>query len=107
MKYDITERTFLVEKYLEKKSIVCVQREWRKFHDKKNVPGCNTIRNIVKNVRTGRCVTKKKSKPLEPIEKRKDAKIAIENLIKEFPTLSIRKNRQCNPKSSNNNLLED
>ncbi len=52
MKYVITEKTFLVEKYLEKKSIVCVQREWRKYHGKKqNVPGSNTIRNIVKNFR--------------------------------------------------------
>ena len=51
------------------------------------MPTNNNIRNIVENFHTFVYVVKRKTKRLEPTEKRDYAKICIENLIKEFPLL--------------------
>ena len=67
MKFDISEKAFLVKSSF-KKSYVCLKLAWSKKFCVKNVPIDSAIHNIVENFHTLRLVVKRKTKRLEPTE---------------------------------------
>ena len=91
MKYDIPERIFLVKKFYELKHISSVQRAYRTKYKNQTAPTHSTIKNIISRFEKTGSVKLVTGNQKEPSDKRKEAKIRVENVISEFPSLSIRK----------------
>lgn len=91
MKYNISQRVFLVKMFYELKEICSVQRCFRQKYPKISTPSHTTIKNIVSNFEKYGSVGHVAPKPKNPGQKRENAKNQLENLVAEFPNLSIRK----------------
>jgi hypothetical protein len=91
MKFNIQERVFLVSKYFELKHIALVIRAWNSKYRNKKAPDHSTIRNIVSNFEKTGSVAHVAPKRKNTSEKRQAAKMELEKLVADFPSLSIRK----------------
>ena len=91
MKYDILQRVFLVSKYYEFKSMSKVINAWNTKYKNSDPPSHSTILNIVSNFEKTGSVAYVPPKRKIPSPKREAAKIELENMAAEFPSLSIRK----------------
>lgn len=91
MRYDLKKRLFMVKKYEKFNNIVQVQRAWRSEFKSKNAPSRHVILyNYNKLEKTG-SVEHTPRRELIPSKKRKEAKITIERMVTEDPSLSINK----------------
>jgi len=91
MKYDLKKRIFLLKTYYEFKSIAIVQSKYRVEYNEKTAPNDSVIRNIVRSFeKTGSVVASLLKREI-PSKKWEEAKIELQNLIEEMPSLSIRK----------------
>jgi hypothetical protein len=91
MIYDLPKRIFIVKKWYEFQSYAPVQSAYRVEFNSKTSPDHKTITNIIKLFEKNGSVIPMRSKNKEPSQKRQIAKNSLENLITEFPNLSIRK----------------
>ena len=91
MKYTIQERVFLVKKYFELNQICLIQRAWSSQFKNLSIPNHKIIKNIVSNFEKTGSVAHAPPKHKIPDPKRENAKNQLENMISEFPSLSIRK----------------
>jgi len=90
MKYDVEKNTYLVNKYIELKSFVLVKRLWRTKYKNLPAPSDRNILMAYQRFQKTGSVNRKSRKPEQQTQKRKDAQIAIENLVSEFPKLSLK-----------------
>ena len=91
MKYDIPERVFIVKKYYELKNPVLVQRAYRTKYKNKKAPSPIVISNIISVFEETGSVAFLSQKRKTISAKRIEAKNQLENVISEFPNLSLRK----------------
>ena len=82
---------FLVKKVYELKEISLVQRAFRTEYPKDGTPSHSVIKNILSNFEKHGSVAHVPLKPKNSGQKREMAKKQLENLVSEFPQLSIRK----------------
>ena len=91
MKYDLKKRLFMEKNFDKFLKIASVQRAWRTKFKSKDAPSRHVILyNFNKLENTGSVNHLPRSESI-PSQKRQDAKIVIEKLIKENPSLSISK----------------
>jgi hypothetical protein len=91
MKYDLKKSLFMAKNFDKFRKISSVQRAWRTKFKSKDAPSRHVILfNYNKLENTGSVNHLPRSEPL-PNETSQNAKIAIEELIKENASLSIRK----------------
>lgn len=91
MKYDLKKRLFMAKNFDKFRKISSVQRAWHTKFKSKDAPSRHVILyNYNKLENTGSVNHLPRSEPI-PSETRQNAKIAIEELIKENASLSIRK----------------
>ena len=86
MKYNCKQSMYLVEKY----NFTLVKRAWNTKFKGKNTPSRQNILFIVKRFKETGSVLPRSKKSNTRTVFRKNAKIAVENLISEDPRLSIR-----------------
>ena len=91
MKFNLTQRVFLVKKFYELKVISLVQQAFRREYPKEDIPGNPTIKNIISNFEKYGSVAHVPPRKKNPGQKRVTAKNDLEKLVSEFPNLSIRK----------------
>jgi len=91
MKYDIPQRVFLLKNFYELKEICLVQRRFRNEYPKFGTPSRSVIMNIVSNFEKYGSVAHVPPKQKNPGQKREMVKNQLENLVSDFPNLSIRK----------------
>ena len=91
MKYNLAQRVFLVKKGYELKEISLVQRAFRTEYPKDGTPSNSVIKNILSNLEKHGSVAYVSPKQKNSGQKREMAKKQLENLVSEFPQLSIRK----------------
>ena len=91
MKYDIPRPLFLVSEHYEFKSKSKVINAWNTKYKNSDPPSHSTIKNIVLNFEKTGSVAYVPPKRKIPSPKREAAKIELENMAAEFPSLSIRK----------------
>lgn len=100
MVYDFEKRTFLVEKFIELKSYALVQRAFRTKWLNIKAPSPHTIKNIYNKFKKTGSVHNISKKGQYNTNKREEATILIENLISEFPKLSMRRISQATKTST-------
>ena len=91
MKYNLVQRVFLVKKVYELKEISLVQRAFRREYPKDGTPNCFVIKNILSNFEKFGSVAHVPPKHKNLGQKREMAKKQLENMVSDFPKLSIRK----------------
>ena len=91
MKFDITQRVFLVKKFYELSKICLVQRAFRSQYPKESTPSHKAIKNIVSNFEKYGSVARVPPNKKILDQKREMAKNEVEKLVSDFPQLSIRK----------------
>ena len=91
MKYNLVQRVFLVKKVYELKEISLVQRAFRREYPKDGTPNYSVIKNILSNFEKYGSVAHVPPKHKNLGQKREMAKKQLENMVPDFPKLSIRK----------------
>ena len=91
MKYNLVQRVFLVKKVYELKEISLVQRAFRREYPKDGTPNYSVIKNILSNFEKYGSVAHVPPKHKNLGQKREMAKKQLENMVSDFPKLSIRK----------------
>ena len=91
MKYNIKKRVFLGKTFYEFKKISLVQRAFRTEYPKEGTPNHSVIKNILFNFEKYGSVARVPPKPKISGRNREMVKNQLENLVSEFPQLSIRK----------------
>ena len=91
MKYNLVQRVFLVKKFYELKEISLVQRAFRREYPKDGTPNYSVIKNILSNFEKYGSVAHVPPKHKNLGQKREMAKKQLENMVSDFPKLSIRK----------------
>ena len=91
MKYNLEQRVFLVKKVYDLKELSLVQRAFRTEYPKDGTPSHSVIKNIVSNFEKYGSVAHVAPKRKNSGQKREIVKNQLENLVSEFPQLSIRK----------------
>jgi len=91
MKYNLAQRVFLVKKGYELKEISLVQRAFRTEYPKDGTPSHSVIKNILSNFEKHGSVAHVPPKHKNSGQKREMVKNQLENLVSDFPQLSIRK----------------
>ena len=91
MKYNLVQRVFLVKKVYELKEISLVQRAFRRKYTKDGTPNYSVIKNILSNFEKYGSVAHVPPKHKNLGQKREMAKKQLENMVSDFPKLSIRK----------------
>ena len=91
MKYNLVQRVFLVKKVYELKEISLVQRAFRREYPKDRTPNYSVIKNILSNFEKFGWVAHVPPKHKNLGQKREMAKKQLENMVSDFPKLSIRK----------------
>jgi hypothetical protein len=81
----------LVSKYYELKHISLVIKAWNTQFKNTTAPSHSTIKNIISNFEKTGSVACVAPKPKNPSPTREAAKIELEKLVSDFPSLSIRK----------------
>ena len=90
MKFDFEKQAFIVKKFHETQRVIKVQRAWRTKYKFIDAPRANAIKSIVSRFEKTGSTKKKPLKRLEPTILRKQAIIDVENLVSEFPKLSLK-----------------
>ena len=90
MKFDFEKQAFIVQKFHETQRVIKVQRAWRTKYKFIDAPRANAIKSIVSRFEKTGSTKKKPLKRLEPTILRKQAIIDVENLVSEFPKLSLK-----------------
>ena len=90
MKFDIEKQAFIVQKFYETQSIIKVQRAWRTKYKFIDAPRADAIKNTVSRFEKTGSTARKSSKRLEPTIKRRQAIIDVENLVSQFPKMSLK-----------------
>ena len=91
MKYNLVQRVFLVKKVYELKEISLVQRAFRREYPKDGTTNYSVIKNILSNFEKYGSVAHVPPKHKNLGQKREMAKKQLENMVSDFPKLSIRK----------------
>ena len=91
MMFDIEKRIFVVKSYYKSESLVTVRRAFKKRFNTRILPTNASILAIIKTFEKTGAVCHMPPKPKVISKKRLDAIGPVENLITEFPSLSVRK----------------
>jgi len=91
MKYDFKKRLFLAKKYEKFRNIACVQRAWRTKFKSSDAPNRSAILYNYNKLENTGSVNYIPRKETVISHKRENAKIIIEESVKEDASLSIRK----------------
>jgi hypothetical protein len=91
MKYDTPQRVFLVSMYYQFRCMSKVINAWNTKYKNSDPPSHSTIKNIVSNFEKTGSVAHVPPKCKMPSPKREAAKIELQKMVAEFPSLSIRK----------------
>jgi hypothetical protein len=91
MRYDKTKRVFMVEKYLETKSIGLVQKSWRTKFKNEPPPDYHTIRATVQRFTSTGSVASLPPTWTKPNERREAAREHLKTLVSEDSSISVRK----------------
>jgi len=91
MKYDFKKRLFLAKKYEKFRNIACVQRAWRTKFKSSDAPNRSAILYTYNKLENAGSVNYIPRKETVISHKRENAKIIIEESVKEDASLSIRK----------------
>ena len=91
MIYNTEEKIFISKKYTILRSPVLVQRAWRTKYITRTAPNSSTILSIANRFEKTGSVNILSRKQRNNCQKRKDAKLVVERVITEEPSLSIKK----------------
>ena len=91
MNYNLVQRVFLVKKVYELKEISLVQQAFIAEYPKDGTPNYSVIKNILSNFEKYGSVAHVPPKHKNLGQKREMAKKQLENMVSDFPKLSIRK----------------
>ncbi len=91
MKYDLPKRIFLLKMFYKNERIIAIQRAFCAKFNTRSPPNHKVIKNIVSVFEKTGSVSPIPPKHKAPSQKREEAKIKLETMVTEFPSLSIRK----------------
>jgi len=94
MKYTLEEKIFMCKEYMFLGSQTLVQRAWRTKYVCSTAPSCSTIMMTARKFKKTGSVIKMNRKTRSISQKRKNAKIILERIISENPSMSLRKASQ-------------
>ena len=100
MRYNREEKIFITKKYTILRSATLVQKAWRSKFTVSNAPGRSTILNLAKKFNKTGSIDNLNGKNRNISQKRKDAKIILEEVVSEKPDLSISEASQIDDISS-------